>query len=89
MMRIGRNYINHIELIECIILNHLNIDSIVLNYMYKYGIERVRGGSFSEIELSKAEINIIKKMIYNNFDLCYDCNGAEHFPDTCPLKKNY
>jgi hypothetical protein len=39
-------------------------DKYVLKYMQKYGVENVRGGSFSQVKLSFNNTNVITRMLY-------------------------
>jgi hypothetical protein len=50
--------------------NYTNIDAIVKFYMAKYGIERVRGGSYSSAVLSPEEINKLKRELFPSSHQC-------------------
>jgi len=70
------------------IINNCNIfdeDKYTLMMMNKYGIDNVRGGSFTSIKLPDEEINIIEKMLLGANDSCYNC-GDSHFISRCKLK---
>ena len=58
-------------------------DKYTLQYMNKYGIENVRGGSFCNIELSKSETEVINKMIKGSTDKCYNCGESGHYASNC------
>lgn len=58
-----------------------------IDYMDKYGVENVRGGSFSEIILSTDNINTINKMINTANDRCFLCGSKNHFSNKCALRK--
>tara|TARA_Y100000389_G_C17369980_1_gene468464 strand:+ start:115 stop:996 length:882 start_codon:yes stop_codon:yes gene_type:complete len=60
-------------------------DFITIQYMEKYGIENVRGGTFSQITLKEEEINIIKKMLDTKNNRCYKCGGTNHYINECYL----
>lgn len=64
-------------------------DKYVLKYMAKYGIDNVRGGSFSQIELDENEIEIINKMINNAENKCYNCGKVGHFINDCEENNIY
>ena len=61
-------------------------DMKTLEMMKKYGIDNVRGGSFSNIQLSNCEMSIINKMINTAEDKCFICGSNTHFESVCPHK---
>ena len=62
-------------------------DKYTIEMMAKYGIDNVRGGSFSKITLSKEEINVINSMINNANDKCFNCHSDDHYIYQCPYDK--
>lgn len=54
--------------------------------MDKYGINNVRGGSYSRLELTQEEINVLQKELWGANDLCFLC-GQQHFIKDCPNNK--
>lgn len=75
-----------IDLLELIETNDpFDEDKFTLKYMAKYGIENVRGGSFTQIILDNPTINHIKKMITAAEDRCFKCNKPGHFAKNCEL----
>jgi len=61
-------------------------DKITKEYMSKYGIDKVRGGSYVEIQLSKFHTNVIKREIWAAKDLCTRCGRSGHFIANCYAK---
>ena len=61
-------------------------DKITKEYMSKYGIDKVRGGSYVEIELSKFHIDALKMEIWGAKDLCKQCGRSGHFIKDCYAK---
>ena len=58
-------------------------DKITLQYIKKYGIDNVRGGSFCQYKLSKNSKETINNMINGSTDKCYKCGEAGHFANNC------
>jgi len=58
-------------------------DKITLKFMSKYGMENVRGGSFSKLVLSDSDKDMIIKMIRNAKDRCFKCGKIGHFIRDC------
>lgn len=58
-------------------------DKITKEYMAKYGIDNVRGGSYVEIELSEFHKEALKMEIWAAKDLCTQCGRAGHFVKDC------
>jgi hypothetical protein len=62
-------------------------DKYTLKYMEKYGIDNVRGGSFSQIELTEESKKIINKMLKGASDKCFICDEKDHYANKCIKKK--
>ena len=58
-------------------------DKITIQYMDKYGINNVRGGSFVSVKLDKSTIDTLKKMSNGTNNQCFICGKAEHFAKEC------
>jgi predicted GIY-YIG superfamily endonuclease len=58
-------------------------DKKVKQYMMKYGIDSVRGGSYSRIKLTTCEINFIKRELRTASDRCFKCGENNHFENMC------
>ena len=61
-------------------------DKITKEYMSKYGIDKVRGGSYVELELSKFSSDVLKMEIWGAKNLCTQCGRAGHFVKDCYAK---
>ena len=61
-------------------------DKYTLKYMDMYGIHNVRGGTFSQIELSEANIHMINRMINGAKNQCFICGSKDHFVKNCDKK---
>ena len=73
-----------IEILKC--RDSYMEDQYTIKYMNEYGIENVRGGTFSKINLSSFEIQLIIKMIRSQNDLCFKCGFKGHFSNECISK---
>ena len=63
-------------------------DKHTLQYMCKYGIDNVRGGSFCQVVLTKETQSIIEKMIHSRTDTCYECGETGHYINQCKARNN-
>jgi len=74
--------------IEKIIPNasHFDEDKYTKEYMSKYGIDKVRGGSYVEIELDDFQKEILNREIWGAKDLCKQCGRSGHFIKDCYAK---
>jgi predicted GIY-YIG superfamily endonuclease len=58
-------------------------DSITKEYMSKHGIDKVRGGSYCEIELSDFQRGALNMEIWQAKDLCTQCGRKGHWVKDC------
>ena len=61
-------------------------DKITKEYMSTYGIDKVRGGSYVEVELSECHMDVLKMEIWAAKDLCTQCGRPGHFVKDCYAK---
>lgn len=59
-------------------------DTVVLEYMKMKGIENVRGGAFSQIDIS-AHVPTIESLIRSRDDSCFKCGKSGHFAADCEV----
>jgi len=65
-------------------------DLKVKEYMFKYGMNHVRGGSYSKVELEDAQVRSLQKEHRNASGRCFECGSSDHVASACPQirKKN-
>lgn len=61
-------------------------DKVVKEYMAKFGIDKVRGGTYVERVLSPEQMDLLKKEIWSANDLCVRCGRSSHFVKNCYAK---
>jgi hypothetical protein len=58
-------------------------DKITRQYMDKYGIDNVRGGTFVSVKLDNDSINVLNKMSNGTNNKCFKCGSNDHFVKDC------
>ena len=58
-------------------------DKMVLKMMEQHGIDNVRGGSFSQVNLTPANIKHLNRMLRGSKDECFKCGSTDHFVQDC------
>ena len=61
----------------------LEEDNMTKKYMILYGIENVRGGSYTKIELEDWQLKSLAHEFKSASDCCYKCGGKNHFAKNC------
>jgi len=67
-------------------LSPFDEDRITKEYMAKYGIEKVRGGSYVTVTLSEETVATIQREIRTAQDSCLRCGRKGHFVTSCYAK---
>lgn len=52
-------------------------------YMKKYGIDNVRGGAYTQLELPESTRSFLEREICSASDLCHRCHRPGHFVNQC------
>lgn len=68
-------------------VNIFDEDAKTLEYMLKYGIDNVRGGSYCQKILSNEQISTVKSAIRNADGSCLNCGLPGHFSKYCKQGK--
>ena len=63
--------------------NEFDEDKYTKKYMREHGIERVRGGSYSQVQLPEYSLMALEKELCNASNLCFRCNRRGHFASNC------
>lgn len=58
-------------------------DKYTKKYMKNYGIDKVRGGSYTQLVLPDYSVMALKKELCSASDLCFRCNRLGHFASQC------
>jgi len=75
-----------IKIVETIKSNDpLDEDKITKKYMILYGIDNVRGGSYTKLKLDDWMIKSLEHEFKSSQDICYKCNTKGHFAKDCDI----
>ena len=58
-------------------------DILTKKYMLKYGIDNVRGGSYTKIKLDDWQIKSLNQEFQTANEICFNCNQTGHFAYEC------
>ena len=76
--------VNVLEIINS--FDKFDEDKKVKEYMDKFGIHNVRGGSYSRFVLNQDEIKFLTKELLTSNDRCFKCGDITHFANKCTSK---
>ena len=62
-------------------------NNLTREYMTKYGVNNVRGGSYTQIALAPEVKQVLEQEIRGNTDACFSCGKTGHFANRCPKKE--
>ena len=63
-------------------------DNTVMDLMQNNGIDNVRGGTFSSLQLPEHQIRTLNDQLRHNRGACIRCGKTGHFVDACPERNS-
>ena len=64
-------------------------DNVVKEYMIKYGIDNVRGGTYSRIRIGDETKKFLINEIYHAENRCFNCGIVGHYVTNCKVPIDY
>jgi predicted GIY-YIG superfamily endonuclease len=61
-------------------------DKVTKEYMARYGIDKVRGGTYVQIDLDDSQRDALQKELWGAKNLCVQCGRSGHFISNCYAK---
>ena len=58
-------------------------DKMTKEYMEKYGIDNVRGGAYTQVDLPEDSREVLQREIRGASDVCFKCNRSGHWANQC------
>jgi hypothetical protein len=58
-------------------------DAKTVEWMHRYGIDRVRGGSFVKRDLDEAQRRVLLTMMASAGNMCFRCGSKSHYAAAC------
>lgn len=63
-------------------------DKFTKMMMKQFGIEKVRGGAYCQVEIDASTQQFLQKELYGNRNVCFRCGDSSHFVKDCPVPIN-
>jgi hypothetical protein len=59
-------------------------DNLTKDYMWQHGYDKVRGGSYCELDLTPEQLMYLERERCTHKNLCHNCKSDKHFVNNCP-----
>ncbi len=73
----------------CLEVSEFDEDNLTKQTMMKYGIDNVRGGSYTKVILPNYQKHILETEFASITNKCYKCQETSHYAKNCPYTITY